>query len=587
MANDSGAAGNASAPGVTPPEMRPVPPRPPGASVPPGCLFPLCDHVENIKQEWESTVDALPELVCLLDERGGLIRCNRTVERWGLGSVAEVAGHCLHDLMHPGCTSPECYLERFNEWAYDRLKHGKDVYCHSEDPILGRHLEIQLHTHHRRSPDGTPQQDSFAVAVVADITALRTAELGLQAMARELEQRVIARTAQLDDANHQLLKEAREREEAQAALQQSRDKYQQLVETMSEGLAVKDTQGRISYVNARLAHMLDYAVDDIIGRSIEDFIDESCAEKWDEQTARRRQGDLTPYEIVLKGNHGRRIWGRMSPNTISDPTGAYAGSVVIITDVSDRVKAEQALRESENELRLLSAQVLTAQERERQRIASELHDGIGQTLSAIKFYVENTLALNDCPAQQDPSVWGSLIPKLQSAIEEVRRISMDLRPSILDDLGILATLGWFCREFQLVYRGIQVEFRADTQESDIPAPLKVVIFRIVQEALNNVAKHARTDTVQIGLTKTSHTIELEISDNGIGFDLTDIAAKRGTGMSGTGLVSMRERAEYSGGHFTLKSHKGQGTCVRIVWPRVTGTEVTPLSLDLGSAAKPG
>ena len=183
--------------------------------------------------------------------------------------------------------------------------------------------------------------------------------------------------------------------------------------------------------------------------------------------------------------------------------------------------------------------------------------------------MENTLAQRD-DWQHDTPLFKSIISKLQDAIEEVRRISMDLRPSILDDLGILATLGWFCREFQSVYRGIRVELRIEVQEADIPVPLKVVIFRIVQEALNNVAKYSGTDTVQIGLKKTSHAIELDIADNGIGFDLSEIAAKRGVGLGGTGLVSMRERAEYSGGHFTLKSNKGQGTCIRILWEDAPG-----------------
>lgn len=581
MANDSGAA--APAPKASP-GTHILLPRPLGASVlPPGCVFPVCDHVEHIKQEWESTVDALPQLVCLLDASGSLIRSNRTVERWGLGSVAEVSGRFLHDVMHPDCTLPACYLKGFIENAYALLKQGAESRIQAVDPELGRHLDIQLHAHHHRNADGRPQKDSYAVAVVADISELRKAERDLQALTRELEQRVMARTAQLDDTNRKLREETRALELAQADLQQSRDTYQQLVETMSEGLAIKDDQGRIRYVNARLAHMLGYAIDEIIGRPVEDFIDGSCGEIWKEQMARRSEGIMTPYDLVLKGNNGRRVWGRISPNRILDHSGEYAGSFAVITDISDLVKAEQALRESENELKLLSAQVLTAQEKERQRIASELHDGIGQTLSAIKFYVENTLAQLDAgPVQHDPAVWASLIPKLQGAIEEVRRISMDLRPSILDDLGILATLGWFCREYQLIYQGVQVVLRAEAREADIPAPLKVVIFRIVQEALNNVAKHARTDIVQIGLKKTGRAIELDIADNGIGFDLTEIAAKRGTGAGGTGLVSMRERAEYSGGHFALRSHKGQGTCIRIVWPQGVGSE-----RDAGSAATPG
>lgn len=534
----------------------------------PGCPVgrDACAHIEHIKQEWESTADALPQLICLLDATGAVVRTNRIVEQWGLGRVAAVKGRSLHALLHPGCTQPDCYLKRFVEAAHDRLAQGAEAHCQAEDPALGRHLDIRLRAHRPRSAAGMPQGETFAVAVVADITELKAAEGELLAINRELDQRVAARTAQLDEANRWLSREALELEHARAALQQSRDKYQLLVETMSEGLAVKDRNGAVNYVNQSLARMLGYPTDEIVGRSVDDFIDPTCLEKWTALMAQRQNGEVAPYELLLVGNGGRRIWVRISPSRITDDDGNYTGSIAVITDISEQVKADLALREYEKELRLLSTQVLSAQEKERQRIASELHDGIGQTLSAIKFYVEHAMTqLTGCPTQAGAPLFACVVPRLQQAIEEVRRISMDLRPSILDDLGILATLGWFCREYQASHGGIRVELHTEACEADIPEALKVTIFRIVQEGLNNVAKHAQSDTVRITLACSAGAITLEIADEGVGFDPSEIAAKRGRCIGGAGLVSMRERSEYSGGRFSVKSRKGHGTRIRIVW----------------------
>jgi signal transduction histidine kinase len=153
---------------------------------------------------------------------------------------------------------------------------------------------------------------------------------------------------------------------------------------------------------------------------------------------------------------------------------------------------------------------------------------------------------------------------IQQSIEEVRRIQMDLRPSILDDLGILATIGWFCREFQTVYSTIHVEKQISLQESEVSAPLKTVIYRVIQEALNNIAKHSRADRVHLSLSKLDGKIELAIKDNGVGFVLEDVlsieSARRGFGLSG-----MRERVELSGGAFWIESRKGSGTTVQASW----------------------
>jgi signal transduction histidine kinase len=235
-------------------------------------------------------------------------------------------------------------------------------------------------------------------------------------------------------------------------------------------------------------------------------------------------------------------------------------------EIAERERAEGELRSSEKELRFLSSQLLTAQEDERRRISRELHDTIGQSLSAVKFTVENVLQeVGEEGSGKGLQSLQSAIRMVQGAVEEVRRIQRNLRPPTLDDLGLLATISWFCREFEGVYSDIRIEREIDLEETDVPDSLKIVIFRVLQEALNNVAKHSRTHSVQLALRKTDGRVEMEVRDNGVGFDAEEAFSRKGT-ERGLGLFSMKERTELSDGHFSVEAAKGTGTTIRASWP---------------------
>ena len=236
-----------------------------------------------------------------------------------------------------------------------------------------------------------------------------------------------------------------------------------------------------------------------------------------------------------------------------------------------REEVEQSLKESERELRLLSTRLLEAQETERKRIARELHDSIGQSLSAIKLNVENVLARwhEHCTDLMKESLQ-DLVGRIRGTVEEVRRISMDLRPSILDDLGIIATIGWLSREFETAHPKLSIEKRIDLREEEIPVELKTVIYRILQEALNNAANHSRAQLITLSLKGNHQGIELMIVDDGIGFDPENVYRLEES-RRGLGLASMRERAQLSGGGFSIQSAASFGTRICTSWPLVPAT----------------
>ncbi len=253
-----------------------------------------------------------------------------------------------------------------------------------------------------------------------------------------------------------------------------------------------------------------------------------------------------------------------------DNAGKPIRMIGTVQDITERKRAEGALEKSERELRQLSSELLNVQETERKRISRELHDSIGQSLAAIKFGLEN--ALDKIRLFSDREAVASLealLPVIQWASEEVRRIHTDLRPSVLDDLGIIATISWFCREFEKLYSNIRIEKEIGIEEEDVPETLKIVVFRIFQEALNNIAKYGRADLVRIALREVDGRVELAIEDNGRGFDVDVVTSGKGL-TGGFGLTSMKERAELSGGAFAVESILGAGTLVRAWWP--TGTQ---------------
>jgi signal transduction histidine kinase len=153
---------------------------------------------------------------------------------------------------------------------------------------------------------------------------------------------------------------------------------------------------------------------------------------------------------------------------------------------------------------------------------------------------------------------------LQDAIEECRRIQTELRPSILDDLGLLPTLSWVCRRWQEIFPWIRIQQEIDLQEGDVPGSLKIVIYKVLQETMNNIGKHSKADLVWLSLQNTDGALRLTVKDNGIGFD-TEEVSKRSNARRGLGLTSLQERTELSGGSFSICSGKGNGTTVQASW----------------------
>jgi PAS domain S-box-containing protein len=331
--------------------------------------------------------------------------------------------------------------------------------------------------------------------------------------------------------------------------------YRVFIETMNDGAVTLGPDGTILYCNGRFAELLLRPIENVIGSEIYRFIAPTDTPSFESVLQRGRQGN-SQGEICLERGDGQLNPVHLSLCPLeSDDVPCIC---MVAMDLTERKRAEQQLRESGERLRYLSTQLLIAQENERKLVANEIHDSLGSSLGAIKFRMEQVLQKGGIG---DPE---NIIPSIQKAIEESRRIQMALRPSTLDDLGILPTLNWFCREFQKTYSSIHIKTQINIEEKDVLDHLKTVIYRICQEAFNNIAKHSKAKVATLSLRKTDQ-IELVIEDDGQGFSPVEKLSAENHNR-GLGLTSMRERAELSGGLFAIESIHGSGTAIQVSWP---------------------
>jgi signal transduction histidine kinase len=214
--------------------------------------------------------------------------------------------------------------------------------------------------------------------------------------------------------------------------------------------------------------------------------------------------------------------------------------------------------------RSLNRQLILAQEKERKRIASELHDGIAQTIGVVKYRIEDSVhSLAERYPDMDLSIFDGAVDEIKNLVDEVRRISSNLSPSMLEDFGVQVALEWLCKEFKAQNRNINVSCVIRIDEADTPDLVKIAIYRVVQEALNNIAKHSSATKVNASLETKGGGVKLVISDDGVGFDPN---ARRGyDGKAGLGLRSMRERVDATGGDFTLVSAPEKGAEIHALW----------------------
>jgi len=320
---------------------------------------------------------------------------------------------------------------------------------------------------------------------------------------------------------------------------------------------------RMTKVNTAILSQFGAArPEDILGKTPADFFAHDIAgarERWraffdsgtfhNETDERRLDG--TPLRI--EGDY----------TVIHDEKGRIAGHFGIQHDITDRYQVNEEIKASRQQLRALASRLEQAREDERTQIAREIHDELGQALTGLKLdisWMRSRLPKQGALGEQCESI----IQRIDKTIESVRRIATDLRPSILDQLGLEAAVEWQSQQF-ISRTGIVVSVRSSVDKERISDVLASSAFRILQESLTNIARHSQATAVDVSLVQTGSLLLLEIEDNGIGVP-PGVLEKT----SSLGLIGMRERAIACGGKLTIASGPGTGTIVQLTVPLAQG-----------------
>ena len=348
-----------------------------------------------------------------------------------------------------------------------------------------------------------------------------------------------------------------ERKKAEDILQLERNKLKGILDSIKDGVYIVNPQNEIQYINP----VIEKRFGPIKGRKCHEYFNEFptpcswCKNKevfagktvqWEWHFSRTGK----TYELID------------TPLLDQDET---LCKLEIFHDITERKRAADALRESEKQLRDLSSQLMTAQETERKRISRELHDELGQALTAMKLrlnFIEKNLSLKDLATLKQECRYG--IDYIDQVIEDVRRLSRDLSPSILEDFGLYAAIRWLVNNFVKNYN-IKVNLEMIDIDILIPRYDHVLVYRIVQETLTNIGKHSQARNASVTSSTDGITVLISIEDDGIGFDPNKVVSGE-PGEKGLGLATMKGRAGMLGGVLGVRSQEGRGTRISLTIP---------------------
>jgi PAS domain S-box-containing protein len=379
---------------------------------------------------------------------------------------------------------------------------------------------------------------------------------------------------------------------AEAALRASEERWRTVFEHAAIGIGVVDAEGRSIGRNPAFQRFLGYTAEELRQMSFLEFTHPEDAGKDWALHSEVFAGTRDHYQIEKRyiTKEGQVRWGYLTVSAIHAANGVCQFVVGMVEDITERKQAEAELRATSAQLRALMAGLRSAREQEGARIAREIHDELGSALTSLRWDIEEidtTIAeavdLSGVPRLRGKiGAMGSLI---DTTIHIVRRIAAELRPSVLDNLGLAAALEWQAQQFQ-ARTGIMCRYNGAGEHLVLDQERATAIFRIFQEALTNVLRHAQATRVDVMLEEKGPALLLTIRDNGRG-----ITEDESSGLHSLGLLGMRERAHLLGGRLDIIGTKGQGTTVILCVPYSGGARVDrsdiPETPWLSSPAQPG
>ncbi len=492
--------------------------------------------------------EGAPIGVVLSDATGRLLSANSALEQMLGYRAEELADRSFEEITHPEDVGKNLALFR-EALAGQRDSYRLEKrYLHKD----GHHVWADLAVSIVRGADGEPR---FCIGMVEDITARKQAEAALEALHQQLEQRVKERTAELESAYERLRREVTERRKAEKF---SAD----LFASPLIGFYIAQDR-KFKLVNPGFEQTSGFSLAELQDRECLSLVHPEDREMVRAKAVEMLKGQRTrAYEYRTQTSQGETKW--ILETVVSSHYQGKPATLGNFLDITLQKQAEANLAESAEQLRFLAAQLLAAQEKERQRLARDLHDDLGQSMMVLKLQmraVERSLSPEMSGTRQDCL---RALEFIDEVIDNVRRLSRDLSPALLEDLGLFEALKHLLGEFARLHK---VKVRVDLEDiTKVFHPeVEIIIYRIFQELLTNIAKHAEATEVAVAIKKEAGAVSFRVGDNGRGFDRQQVQADDAT-QRGLGLAAMDERVRMLGGELRIVSRLGQGTHIAFTIP---------------------
>jgi PAS domain S-box-containing protein len=501
----------------------------------------------------------------------GLVLAAMTTERRQAEQVARESEQRYRTLLE---NAPEAILvHQDGRWIFANRVALKLLHAERAEQLLDRSTLDIVHPDYRAIVRERIERE-FATGEPAPL--LEQQFLALDGTVLEVEVVGIPITLAGRQGGQIIVRDITERKRAAAALRESEGSFRLLLNNVRDyAIFMLDPDGNVATWNESAERIKGYTGPDILGRSFASFYtpeDIAAGKPERNLQAAAAHGSVEDEGWRVRKN-GTRFWANVVITAVRDPAGALLGFAKVTRDLTERRQAEQAVRERQAEaqhtrerLEALSQRLLKALENERRLIARELHDQIGQALTAVKLNLES-LRGGGAGTRAKALPLEESVEIVEQLMEAVRSMSLELRPSVLDDLGLAAALRWYA-DRQGRRAGFAIRVRTELPAERLASDLETACFRVAQEAITNVARHASAKHVAVDVRAEDGTLDLTVHDDGAGFD---VAAVRGgaAGDGSIGLDGMAERVRLLGGDFRIDSQPGTGTTV---WARFPLTD---------------
>lgn len=465
---------------------------------------------------------------------GGFLQANRAFCAFLGYSEPELLRQTVQSITHPEDREATSTAIRQALTSGPRLHRFEKRYLHKNGQVLWGEVTATLIL----NTDGTP---GYFITQVLDVTERKRAEAALQEAHDELERRVEERTIQLTRANEELVM------------------FRRFAEASSQGFSMADLDGHLTYLNPTLCQMLgEDRPEDRIGQHLSIY--------YSQESNRRGREEIEPAlkqnghwegELPMLSRQGTSIPTWHSTFMIRDEKGVPLRLAVVITDISERKRAEEALERERQSL----WKMLQASDHERQIISYEIHDGLAQYLGGAIMQFQAHDILTENSPDKARKAYETALELVRQSHAESRRLISEVRPPVIDEDGLETALSHLVHE-QRRHGGPIIKCDCEVQFGRLPVILENAIYRIAQEALANACKHSKSKKVTVAMTQEGQEVRLAIQDWGVGFD--PVSVEKGH----FGLEGIRQRVRLLGGRLNIESTPGSGTLVQVVVPIV-------------------